>query len=98
MSSVSLVVVRLALEGERVVGVLRTFLVNNFIWTPILKALLISCFDGVRWSLMREVCLARGFGIYFEALKPSLVLSFTFNLMRIDDLMLFFDIEWLKVM
>ena len=98
MSSVSLVVVRLAFERKRVIRVLRTFLVDDFIRTPVLKPFLVSCFYWVRWSLMRKIWLARWLGINFEALKSSLMLSFTFNLMRINDLMLFFYIEWLKVM
>ena len=52
VSYICLVVMRFSFERKRVIRVLWTFLVNNFIRTPILQSLLISSFYWIRGSLM----------------------------------------------
>lgn len=71
---------------------------NNLIRSPILVFVLVSCFNRKRRSLHREIRLARLFWFNFETFEFSLMLCFLFYSMRINDLMLFFNIKWLKFM
>jgi hypothetical protein len=48
--------------------------------------------------LSRKVRSLLSLGLYFKVLKPSLVLSLAFNLMRIYNFVFLLNIEGLKVM
>ncbi len=98
VGNIGCIVCWLSAKRKRIVGKLWWLFMNNLIWTPILVLFLISCFDGERRSLDREVWLARLFRLNFVPSKFSLMLSFLFNIMRIDDLMLFLNIKRLKLM
>lgn len=68
------------------------------IWSPILVLLLIRCFDRERRSLNRKVWLLWSLWLDFMSFVLSMMFSFLFNTMRIDDFMLFFNIKRLKFM
>jgi hypothetical protein len=68
-----------------------------FIWTPILHSVLIGSFYGKRRGLVRVILLARSLWLNFKVLKPPHMLCFTFDVMGVDDLVLFLKIEGLKV-
>jgi len=70
---------------------------DHFIWTPILKFILVSGLYRKRRCLKRDICFLRGFRLNLEILIPSHVFSLSFNVMRIDDFMLLFHIKRLEV-
>lgn len=98
MSRVGLVVVRLSFEWQRVVGELRALLMDHFVRSPVLQFVLVCGLDGVRGGLSRKVWSLLFLRLYFEILKPALVLCLAFNLMRIDNFVFLLNIEGLKVM
>ena len=85
-------------KWKRVVRKLWTFLMNNLVWSPILVFILICCLNWEGRSLNREIWLARLFWINLKLFEFSLMLSFLFDSMRIDDFMLLFNIKRLKFM
>jgi len=91
-------VVRITFERQRIVRKLWAFLVNNLVWTPVLVLVLVSCFYGERWSLYRNIRLARLLWLNFKLSKLSLVLSLLFYSMGINNFVLFLYIERLKFM
>lgn len=91
-------VVGVTSEGQRIVGELWAFLVNNLVRTPVLILVLVSCFNGEWWSLNWDIRLARLFWLNFKLSKLSLMLCFLFNSVRINNFVLFLNIERLKFM
>ena len=97
MSLVAFIVGRLSLEGKRVVWVLRALLMDDLIRSPILHHLLVCGADREFSSLLghlRGLSLLRG---DLVTLVCQLVLRNLFHMMRIDDLVLFLNIEWFEL-
>jgi hypothetical protein len=69
---------------------------DNLVRTPVLEFLLVGCSNRERRCLHRQVCSLRLFGLYFEVLKLSLVLSFLFHNVRIDDFVFLFHVKRFK--